>query len=69
MSARQITLLTFLAALKARPEVHSLFLAASQGSLLATHRYHSAVDADADLRSLRNLWLDAVRAEELRMVA
>lgn len=70
-SSRDATLLAYIASIKARPSLYRLYLAsvADPTNHRASAEFHRAIDADLVLRSLRNLWLDAVRAEEFRMVA
>lgn len=69
MSRRSVSFLTYLAALRCRPEVFALYAAAQRGSLLDAHRFFAAVEADTNLRSLRNAWIAEVKAEELAVVA
>lgn len=63
MSARTVAFLTYLAALRARPDVFAYYAAAQRGSLLDSHRFFTAVQADPDLRSLRDAWISSVRQE------
>lgn len=69
MSRRSVSFLTYLAALRCRPELYALYAAAQRGSLLAAHRFHAAVEADADLRALRNAWIAAVQSAWSREAA
>ena len=69
MSRRSVSFLTYLAALRCRPEVFAHYAAAQRGSLLDAHRFFAAVEADTNLRSLRNAWIAEVKAEELAVVA
>ena len=69
MSSRSVSFLAYLAALRTRPDLYALYAAAQRGSLLAAHRFHAAVEADADLRGLRNAWIAEVKAEELAVAA
>ena len=65
MSSRSVSFLTYLAALRTRPELFAIYSAAQRGSLLDVHRFFAAVEADDDLRALRNAWIAEVKAEEL----
>ena len=69
MSRRSVSFLTYLAALRCRPEVFAHYAAAQRGSLLDAHRFFAAVEADTNLRSLRNAWIAEVKAEELAVAA
>ena len=43
MSRRSVSFLTYLAALRCRPELFALYAAAQRGSLLDAHRFFAAV--------------------------